>query len=201
MFMRSDLVDSASLTTFNNIYGSEVPYYVSVDMMVREIQNFAGLEENWDGEGALPVIEQVRENASEAIRRLYKIWGKPDVTPSPNGTVIFEWFHEKVEFYLEIGKDNYCFLAGDEKGFRSDLALSGKLTESSYSDVLANGMQLWEGYPQANVSVFTASTRGSDMFTDGIKLRKERLNENVSTPTLTFPPKWNAQNGSVSDYV
>jgi hypothetical protein len=135
-----DLIASESLTASKDIYGSEIPYYASV---VREIQNFAELEENWDGEGALSVIEEVRENAVEAIGRLYKIWGEPDVIPSSNGTIIFEWFHGKVEFYLEIGKDNYCFLAGDEKGFRSDLALSGELTESSYYGMLANGNKLW----------------------------------------------------------
>jgi hypothetical protein len=175
------LVASASLatsilTTYKNIREPETPYGVFdslevpsglkgheaycalVDPMVRQIQSFAGLEENWDGEGALPVIEEVRENAMEAIRRLYKIWGEPDVNPSFNGTVIFEWHHVEVEFYLEIGKDNFCFLAGNEKGYRNDLALSGKLTESSYSAILTNGSQLWAGYPQENISTSILSS-------------------------------------------
>jgi hypothetical protein len=128
-----------------------------LDEAVQEIQSYAHLEKNWDGEGALPVIEEVRKNATDAVRRLYKIWGKPEVTPSSNGTIVCEWLHGNIEFYLEIGKDNYCFLAGDENGYRNDLALADKLEEASYQKILSNGRKLWKGYSQENIPILTSA--------------------------------------------
>ena len=134
---------------------------------IEEIQGFAGLEENWDGEGALPVIAEVRKNSVDAVERLYKIWGEPEVTPSSNGTVILEWFHDDVEFYLEVGEDNYCFLARDKDGYRKELALAGKLTQASYREILDNGSRLWEGFPQDNISILTPHyQRGANAQTD-----------------------------------
>ncbi|MDR1649875.1 MAG: hypothetical protein LBR71_06400 [Synergistaceae bacterium] len=147
--------------TYRTSTARDLPY-TSRDFLygvVQEIQSYADLEKNWDGEGALPVIEEVRNNATSVVRRLYKTWGAPEVTPSSNGTIVFEWSHDNVEFYLEIGKDNYCFLAGDENGYRNDLALAGKLEEASYREILSSGGKLWKGYSQENISVLTPSSQ------------------------------------------
>ena len=149
LIMSASLVCSTSTPQLRNISD------FSCHKLVQEIQNFAGLEENWDGEGALPVIKEVRENSVEAIRRLYRIWGEPEVTPSSNGTVILEWFHGDVEFYLEVGKDNYCFLARDKDAYRKDLALAGELTQASYRKIIDNGSKLWEAHPQESISILT----------------------------------------------
>ncbi|MCL2146593.1 MAG: hypothetical protein FWH52_02180 [Synergistaceae bacterium] len=135
-------------------------HVVSSDLtygIVKEIMDLAELKENWDGDGALPIIKEVIENSVNAVRSLCRRWGAPEITPSPNGTVILEWFHNDVEFYLEIGKNNFCFLVGDKNGYRKDLAISATLTQASYVEILNNGSKLWNGYLQDNIPISTLS--------------------------------------------
>lgn len=71
------------------------------------LADFESLPSDWDGYGALPISEQVRQNA-EALLSLFSGFSPslppPEIAPHANGTISLEWEVGQAEAYLEIGK-------------------------------------------------------------------------------------------------
>ncbi len=82
--------------------------------IVRMIEKFTFLEKNWDGFGSLPLSPNVAEKAKVIVENInlnYLNNYNTEVKISPYSTLIIDWFDEKNEFSLEIGKDYlgyYC---------------------------------------------------------------------------------------------
>lgn len=73
------------------------------------IEELAALPENWDGYGALRISAETTRNALKALDILRKDVPMPDITPSPNGTLSFEWESPKGAAHLEIGRTRFSF--------------------------------------------------------------------------------------------
>lgn len=74
-----------------------------------EIRDLARLKENWDGYGALPILQQTETNALTAAEVVFKFAPIPEIYSNPNGTISMEWETEHGSGYLEIGRTRYSF--------------------------------------------------------------------------------------------
>jgi hypothetical protein len=78
--------------------------------VIDEIKSYAELGDDWDGYGAIPVMNSIAEKAIEFLSKL-----GPDLTskiddtyPNTHGTVAIEWVnHRKDKFSIEIG-NTWC---------------------------------------------------------------------------------------------
>lgn len=74
--------------------------------MLERIDGFRGLTENWDGQGAIAISEEVIENSirlGSLLSRLPTI----EVSPNPNGTVSFYFDLPDSCVELELGRTRY----------------------------------------------------------------------------------------------
>ena len=74
------------------------------------IEELACLKENWDGYGASAISQRARDNALYFISLIEAApYGAPipEISPTPNGTISFEWETPHAEAYLEIGNTRY----------------------------------------------------------------------------------------------
>jgi hypothetical protein len=74
------------------------------------INEFALLQENWDGYGASPISDQVRQHAHHFINEIEAAPFEvpvPEVSPKPTGTISFGWEAPHAEVYIEIGNTRY----------------------------------------------------------------------------------------------
>ncbi len=71
------------------------------------IQDFAKLEKDWDGYGALPIHETIVKIAGQFINSLPDHLPYPDLTPDTNGTISMDWETREGIAHLEVGKTRY----------------------------------------------------------------------------------------------
>lgn len=64
---------------------------------------------DWDGYGALPILEETKGNALAALNQLQVSTSAPEITQNPNGTLSFEWETNQGFGQLEIGLTRYSF--------------------------------------------------------------------------------------------
>jgi hypothetical protein len=66
---------------------------------------FRDLQDNWDGYGALPISLQAINQAQALLssQSVYAQLAIPDITPTPNGTLVVEWQGLHGEAAFEIG--------------------------------------------------------------------------------------------------
>jgi hypothetical protein len=73
------------------------------------IEELAALPENWDGYGALGISAETTLNALKALDAFLDDVPTPEITPSPNGTLSFEWESPRGVAHLEIGRTRFSF--------------------------------------------------------------------------------------------
>lgn len=73
------------------------------------IEQVAFASANWDGEGALPVSAETKNNAREAIKVILPVAPAPEINSNPSGTLSFEWGTQQGSAHLEIGQTKYSF--------------------------------------------------------------------------------------------
>ena len=77
-------------------------------------------EPGWDGEAAHAIQPVVVWKASEFIRALPGVVPLPEISPAPDGSIVFDWAPSKRRvFSLSIGKTDrlaYAWLDGADKG-------------------------------------------------------------------------------------
>jgi hypothetical protein len=72
---------------------------------VSRLDAFRDLENNWDGYGAIPISVQAIDHAQALLfnQSRYAQLAFPDITPTPNGTLVVEWQGVHGEAAVEIG--------------------------------------------------------------------------------------------------
>jgi hypothetical protein len=74
-----------------------------------DIEHTGELKADWDGDGALPIQEQTKNNALLAARSIVASAPVPGIAPNPNGTISMEWETNLGSGHLEIGRTKYSF--------------------------------------------------------------------------------------------
>jgi hypothetical protein len=97
-----------------------------LENIVKSIDEFHGLENNWDGYGAIPLSLGSAKNAKEFIRNLPNELFENfyDGFPNTHGTISFEWKNKNnEEFFIEIGetKMSYFLTLDNQKPIKKDL--------------------------------------------------------------------------------
>lgn len=82
------------------LYTEQVFYYYQA---ISDLESLTQLPDNWDGHGAQPVDDIAQEAATRMLRRLM-VHGvpRPDILPTSNGGVAFEWESKQISLSLEI---------------------------------------------------------------------------------------------------
>jgi hypothetical protein len=74
------------------------------------IDEFAMLQEDWDGYGASSISDQARAHAHHFLNEIEAAPFEvpiPEISPKPTGTISFEWEAPHSEVYIEIGNTRY----------------------------------------------------------------------------------------------
>jgi hypothetical protein len=94
-------------------FESETDRFLIVDKFEwinNEIDRLTNLQENWDGQGSLPVLQEVGEISKRLFMMINSLDGITDIFPNPHGTVTIEWTNNKKEkLALEIGANSYSY--------------------------------------------------------------------------------------------
>lgn len=74
---------------------------------LRVIRQMESLKDNWDGSGAVPILEETSKLATGFLSSLPTHVPAPDVAANPNGTISLEWENDLGRAHLEIGRTKY----------------------------------------------------------------------------------------------
>lgn len=94
--------------------GRRTPFCVSAPLE-QQVEELAGLPENWDGYGALPINAATKYNALSVLPGLLAVGHAAEITPNPNGTLSFEWETADGCAHLEIGQSRLSFYITSER--------------------------------------------------------------------------------------
>ena len=99
---------------------------LSNEYILKSIEEFSQLENNWDGYGAIPISLKSSENAKQFISTLSEELFENfyDGFPNTHGTISFEWKNKnEEEFFVEIGdtKMSYFLTLNEQKTIKKDL--------------------------------------------------------------------------------
>lgn len=75
------------------------------------LAEYKDLDWNWDGDEAVPVLEDTYRNAESFLNRLTARTPLPRIYANPNGTISFQWKDRSYFAHLEIGKTRFSFYA------------------------------------------------------------------------------------------
>lgn len=80
--------------------------------VLKEIDELIKLKANWDGYGAIPILEDSIHNAkSIVLDESINVSNIEDVQPNPNGTVSIVWSNGMNQVCLEVGTEKMSFFA------------------------------------------------------------------------------------------
>ena len=95
------------------------------------IAAIGNLESDWDGYGAAAISAGVCANAKRFLLSSPADLSCPEITPTSNGTMNFEWASDDAEAYLEIGETRYTGHIQVKTG--DTIYLDGPMIESDQS--------------------------------------------------------------------
>jgi hypothetical protein len=100
------------------------------------------LADGWYGVGSVSVSESVLGRARQTAKIIAGVrgLGAPEITPTPNGTVSFEWETENTSVYIEIGRtrmNGFLKVAGDEATILPSAGELPKVFFQGLSELLA----------------------------------------------------------------
>jgi len=87
-------------------------FFDAYELIKKEIDSFVSLNNNWDGYGGIPVINEIGEKSKLLITFLNDslIDRISDIFPNSHGTLTIEWGNKMGEkLSLEIGGNNYSY--------------------------------------------------------------------------------------------
>jgi len=96
------------------------------------IEAIGTLERGWDGYGALAISNTVCANAKRFLASSPSEVPAPEITPTSNGTMNFEWASTNADAYLDIGQTRYT--GHIQTRDCATIYLDGSLTEESNRD-------------------------------------------------------------------
>lgn len=114
---------------------------------VQCLDELSELQDNWDGYGAPRLDRAVTDNARVALRLFLSRGLVPEITPTSNGTVSFEWEGDHAEAYFEVGQTTFSMYVKPFKGVTS--YFDGKVAEMG--PVLAEELAEAMGRHQAKI--------------------------------------------------
>lgn len=80
--------------------------------VINDIEALKGLEANWDGYGAMPILITSIDNAKEIVlNKIISADNIEDIQPNPNGTVTIIWSKKNNQVCLEVGTEKMAFFA------------------------------------------------------------------------------------------
>lgn len=93
------------------------------DSVLKEIDELTKLKANWDGYGAIPILEDSIHNAKYIVLdKRIKVNKIEDVQPNPNGTVSIVWSYGMNQVCLEVGTLKMTYFADiNGKTYYSDI--------------------------------------------------------------------------------
>jgi hypothetical protein len=96
------------------------------------IEAIESLERDWDGYGALAISPVVCVNAKRFLSSSPTELSNPEITPTSNGTMNFEWASNNADAYLDIGQSRYTGHIQTKDG--ATIYLDGSLTDENNRD-------------------------------------------------------------------
>lgn len=81
---------------------------MEVKEVVKKLEGYRNLENDWDGYGALRPFEEVVNNAIDVVRKV-PCEHIDDTYPNPNGTVSIDWELGKHRISAEFGIEDFAF--------------------------------------------------------------------------------------------
>lgn len=86
---------------------------------VHTLDEIAQLRANWDGYGA-PALDRATVGNARAALKLFLSRGLvPEITPTSNGTITFEWEGDDAEAYFEVGQSTFSMYVKPFRGVTS----------------------------------------------------------------------------------
>lgn len=125
------------------------------------IEAIGNLDVGWDGYDSRPISYEVCMNAQAFLAAGTIHLPTPEITPTSNGTMNFEWTSNDAEAYLEIGRTRYS--GHIEPKYGETIYLSGTLTEPVVQD---SGVQ----QALALISGFLHVTSSAPSLAQGIRI-------------------------------
>lgn len=71
------------------------------------LQELSRLKKDWDGYGALPITPDSCAHAQRFLAATAPEMTAPEITPTSNGTITFEWASPEGDALIEIGRTRY----------------------------------------------------------------------------------------------
>jgi hypothetical protein len=71
------------------------------------LQEMAKLKKDWDGYGAIPITPDSCSHARRFLAATPQGMTTPEITPTSNGTITFEWESSQGNALIEIGRTRY----------------------------------------------------------------------------------------------
>jgi hypothetical protein len=96
------------------------------------IDAIGNLDGGWDGYGAIAISPIVCANAKRFLLSRPSNLPSPEITPTSNGTMNFEWASNDADAYLEIGQTRYTGHIQTKNG--QIIYLDGTLAEQNSQD-------------------------------------------------------------------
>jgi hypothetical protein len=109
------------------------------------IEAIGNLHSGWDGYDAIAISPAVCANATRFLLSTPSDLSSPEITPTSNGTMNFEWASDSADAYLEIGQTRYTGHIQTKSG--ETIYLDGSLAEqnSRNSDGIQQALALISG--------------------------------------------------------
>lgn len=154
--LRSPLIESDAITTaekykayavrtrsYHIWIGEEIRLSKGLHGVIAELKN---LENDWDGEGGLPIYPEVIHQLDQTLLRIKRRTGfepqNDDIVPNSNGTVTVTYRGPHHALIINIGRTNATFalLNNDFEVLRESNSLD--LTASEFPEDLLNSMMM-----------------------------------------------------------
>jgi hypothetical protein len=117
------------------VANNEIPIYGAT----QQIRSLLAWGENWDGAGAVAVsgaaVARAIALVSETFVTAYSVWSNPNVTASPYGEVVLEWWNneKKLTIYVSNNQSDYVKVWGADIDKEMD---DGTIAESHIGNLL-----------------------------------------------------------------
>ena len=132
------------------------------------VKELAALNENWDGYGASAISQQTLDNALRFIDTIEAAphgLPAPEISPTPNGTISFEWEAPHTEAYLEIGNTRYSGFITTDGQQSAFLEGRSDSMDQQIVAVLQSAMSLTASHPASITEIHTQSPKHEHLAT------------------------------------
>jgi hypothetical protein len=109
--------------------------------VVANLTALRNLDDGWYDEGSVGIHAVVIDRAKSVIESALKAGlPKPEITPTPHGTISIEWESRNVSAYLEIGRtkmNGFLQTEGNEPSLISDVSVLPETIYASLNSIIS----------------------------------------------------------------